>query len=62
MQTGEYIKISIPNNLMHQAHLGTGKFSFEVRSDGFLIKPADHPRAGWEKYYAAEPKEENLLI
>lgn len=38
--TGEYINISIPQSLLHQAHLDdAGPFSFELCSDGLLIRP-----------------------
>lgn len=61
MHTGDYTNIAIPRSLIHQAHLDIGLLSFELCSDGLLIKSSVHPRAGWEKYYVSSEKEENLL-
>lgn len=58
--TGGYTNIAIPQSLLSQAHLD-GELSFELRSDGLLIKQNTHPRAGWEKYYTRSKKEEYLL-
>lgn len=60
---GGGLGVQIPPHIISAGHLENADLFFEVTHHGVLIRPHinKHPRAGWEKYYAAPEKEKNLL-
>ena len=44
--------VRIPKYLIEQIGLADKKIAFEVQGKGLLIKPIEHPRAGWDEAFA----------
>ena len=62
IQIGNSRGIRIPKPLLEQTGL-EGEVEIEVRGQQLIIRPANHPRAGWAEAFArmAERKEDASL-
>lgn len=61
IKVGNSRGLRIPKPLLDQAGL-SGEVDIVAEGNALIVRPAAHPRAGWEEAFAAFAKEDRLIL
>jgi antitoxin MazE len=61
VKVGNSKGVIIPASFIKECHLEE-EVEMEIRDDGILIRPIQHPRAGWEEAFKELSEEKNQMV